>query len=347
MATDTRPGDAQRRRRRARGRRRAGPARCAPRLRGEGDGHAPVRRRLGLSGHAARRGGARPASPAARIASIDTSAARAVAGVRAVLTAADVPHNAISEEACGPRASSRSVQPVLAGRADPLRRRAGRAASPPRHRGRRWRRPALVDVEYEDDAGRLRRSTRRSADGAPRVHPGGNRYVDLALRRSATPTRRWRAPTTSSRRPTRRQRVDHAYLEPEAGVGWIDADGVADAAGVDAGDRARAALAEILQLPAQPRAGDRGVHGRRIRRQGGHDRRAVPGAPGVEDAPAGADGVGAPGVAAGAPEAPPVPDALPDRGARRRHDRGPGHQDPRRRRRLPAASARGCCSPAA
>lgn len=39
--------------------------------------------------------------PSARIVSIDTAAARAVPGVRAVLTAQDVPHNVISEEASG------------------------------------------------------------------------------------------------------------------------------------------------------------------------------------------------------------------------------------------------------
>src|ERR1700744_2136701 len=51
--------------------------------------------------------------PCARIASIDVSAARAVPGVRAVLTAADIPHNAIPEEASG-LGIEQTVQPVLA-----------------------------------------------------------------------------------------------------------------------------------------------------------------------------------------------------------------------------------------
>ena len=33
-------------------------------------------------------------------------------------------------------------------------------------------------------------------------------------------------PTSWSRATYRSQHVDHAYLEPEAGVGWLDDDGV-------------------------------------------------------------------------------------------------------------------------
>ena len=55
----------------------------------------------------------RAQQPSARILGIDTSAARAVPGVRAVLTAADIPHNAILDEASGLGVDA-IVQPVLA-----------------------------------------------------------------------------------------------------------------------------------------------------------------------------------------------------------------------------------------
>src|SRR5436190_24137933 len=51
--------------------------------------------------------------PSARIVAVDTSAARAVPGVRAVLTAEDIPHNGILDEASGLGVDA-IVQPVLA-----------------------------------------------------------------------------------------------------------------------------------------------------------------------------------------------------------------------------------------
>src|SRR5262249_663153 len=57
--------------------------------------------------------GARASVPCARITGIDTSEAQAVPGVRAVLTARDVPHNVIAEEASGVGLDP-VVMPVLA-----------------------------------------------------------------------------------------------------------------------------------------------------------------------------------------------------------------------------------------
>ena len=51
--------------------------------------------------------------PCAKITGIDVTEARAVPGVRAVLTAADIPHNVIAEEASGLGIDA-IVQPVLA-----------------------------------------------------------------------------------------------------------------------------------------------------------------------------------------------------------------------------------------
>jgi CO/xanthine dehydrogenase Mo-binding subunit len=183
--------------------------------------------------------------PCARIASIDTSAAREVPGVRAVLTAADIPHNAISEEASG-LGIDQIVQPVLAGErirydGEPV---AVIAAETP---GAAVQAAGLVDVEYEDAHGVFDIDA-ALAEGAAQVHPGGNRYVT------------WRsaigdvdAAMTGAdhiiEQTYQTPRVDHAYLEPESGVGWVDADGVVTLrVSTQVIEHARQ-LADILKLP--------------------------------------------------------------------------------------------------
>jgi CO/xanthine dehydrogenase Mo-binding subunit len=183
--------------------------------------------------------------PCARIASIDTSQALEVPGVRAVLTAADIPHNAISEEASG-LGIDQIVQPVLA--EDRIRYDgepvACIAAESP---VAAVEAAGLVDVEYEDDEG-VFTIDEALADGAPAVHPGGNRYitwrsaigdVDAAMQRADhVIVETYDTP-----------RVDHAYLEPESGVGWVDADGVVTLrVSTQVIEHARQ-LADILQLP--------------------------------------------------------------------------------------------------
>src|SRR6201996_9019333 len=111
--------------------------------------------------------------PCARIARIDTSAAKAVPGVRAVLTAADIPHNAISEEASG-LGIEQTVQPVLAAQrvrydGEPV------ACIAAESMGAAVEAAGLVDVEYEDEPG-VFTVDEALADGAPSVHPGGNTY---------------------------------------------------------------------------------------------------------------------------------------------------------------------------
>ena len=181
----------------------------------------------------------------ARIASIDTSQALEVPGVRAVLTAADIPHNAISEEASG-LGIDQIVQPVLAGdriRYDGEPVACIAAESPVAA----VEAAGLVDVEYADDEGAFT-IDEALADGAPAVHPGGNRYitwrsaigdVDAAMQRADHVIEEtYHTP-----------RVDHAYLEPESGVGWVDADGVVTLrVSTQVIEHARQ-LADILQLP--------------------------------------------------------------------------------------------------
>ncbi|HEY6523810.1 MAG TPA: xanthine dehydrogenase family protein molybdopterin-binding subunit [Solirubrobacteraceae bacterium] len=183
--------------------------------------------------------------PCARIASIDTTAARAVPGVRAVLTAADIPHNAISEEASG-LGIDQIVQPVLAGErirfdGEPV---ACIAAETP---VAAVEAAGLVDVEYEDDEG-VFTIDEALADGAPSVHPGGNSYVTYRSAIGDAEAAMARADHVIEE-TYQTPRVDHAYLEPESGVGWVDSDGVVTLrVSTQVIEHARQ-LADILALP--------------------------------------------------------------------------------------------------
>jgi len=183
--------------------------------------------------------------PCALIASIDTSAAQEVPGVRAVLTAADIPHNAISEEASG-LGIDQIVQPVLA---DERIRYDGEpvvaiAAETP---GAALEAAGLVEVEYEDAEGAFTIDA-ALADGAPAVHPGGNRYITWRSAIGDVEEAMGRADHIIEE-TYQTPRVDHAYLEPESGVGWVDSDGVVTLrVSTQVIEHARQ-LADILQLP--------------------------------------------------------------------------------------------------
>jgi nicotinate dehydrogenase large molybdopterin subunit len=183
--------------------------------------------------------------PCARIAGIDTSAAREVPGVRAVLTAADIPHNAISEEASG-LGIEQTVQPVLAGErirydGEPVACIAAESMVAAVEAA------GLVEVEYQDDEG-VFTIDEALADGAPSVHPGGNTYVTYRSAIGDVDAAMERADHIIEE-TYQTPRVDHAYLEPESGVGWVDADGVLTLrVSTQVIEHARA-LAEILELP--------------------------------------------------------------------------------------------------
>lgn len=187
----------------------------------------------------------RAQTPSARITSIDVSAARAVRGVHAVLTAADIPHNAIHDEASGLGIDA-VIQPVLA--ADRVRYDgepvAIVAAETPQAAEEA---AALVEVGYEDVPGVFDPERALEPD-APQVHDGGNRYVTWRSALGDVDGAMERADVVVEE-TYRSQRVDHAYLEPEAGVGWIDSDGVLTLrVATQVIEHARE-VAEILELP--------------------------------------------------------------------------------------------------
>lgn len=176
---------------------------------------------------------------------IDTTAARAVEGVRAVLTAADVPCNSVGEDATG-LGLEPIVMPVLA--ADQVRYSgepiALIAAETP------WaaeQAAALVQVDIEETPGVFEVED-ALAPGAPRVHTDGNRFVEWHFR-NGDPEEAMRGADFVVEETYRTQHVDHAYLEPEAGVGWYDGDGVLTLrVSTQVIEHARE-IAEILGLP--------------------------------------------------------------------------------------------------
>ncbi len=187
----------------------------------------------------------RAQSPSARIIAIDTGAAREVPGVHAVLTAADIPHNVIAEEASGLGIDA-IVQPVLAAErvrydGEPV---AIVAAETP---GAAVEAAGLVEVALEEAPGVFEPETALK-DDAPAVHPGGNRYVTWRSALGDVETAMDRADVVVEG-TYRSQRVDHAYLEPEAGIGWIDSDGVLTLRVSTQVIEHQRQIAEILKLP--------------------------------------------------------------------------------------------------
>jgi CO/xanthine dehydrogenase Mo-binding subunit len=183
--------------------------------------------------------------PSARITGVDISAALEVPRVVTVLTAADVPHNAIVEEASGLGMTPVSM-PVLA--ADRIRY-AGEpiavvAAETPEAAEAA---AELVIVETEDLLG-VFTPEEALESGAPHVHEGGNTLVEWTIRRGDADRVLADAPIVVEG-TYRSQRVDHAYLEPEAGVAWVDSEGVLTIrVATQVVEHARA-IARILSVP--------------------------------------------------------------------------------------------------
>ena len=139
----------------------------------------------------------------------------------AVLTAADVPHNAIVEHASGGLGRRPVDQPVLA--ADRVRY-VGEpvaivAADDPETAAEA---ADLVEVDYEALPG-VYTPEDALADGAPLVHDEGNVLVNWHLERGDLDAAFAEADVVVEN-TYRSQHVEHAYLETEAGVGWLEND---------------------------------------------------------------------------------------------------------------------------
>jgi nicotinate dehydrogenase large molybdopterin subunit len=157
--------------------------------------------------------------PSARITGIDASEARALPGVVAVLTAADVPSNRIVEMASGGLAEFEVSMPVLA--ADRVRFVGEPVALVAAATQQIAQEAAeLVAVDYEEMPGVFDVES-ALADGAPTVHDVGNTLVTWQIECGDT-AKALAAADVVVEGEYRSQHVEHAYLEPEAGVGWLE-----------------------------------------------------------------------------------------------------------------------------
>jgi CO/xanthine dehydrogenase Mo-binding subunit len=157
--------------------------------------------------------------PSARITGIDVSAARALPGVAAVLTAADVPHNRIVEMASGGLAELEVSMPVLA---EDRVRYAGEPVAVVAAATRQIADEAaeLVAVDYAELPGVFDVTAALAAD-SPRVHEVGNTLVTWQVRCGDVEAA-LAAADVVVQGEYRTQHAEHAYLEPEAGVGWLE-----------------------------------------------------------------------------------------------------------------------------
>ena len=212
-----------------------------------------------------------PASRAARIVSVDTTKARALRGVAAVMTAEDVPSNELVERASGGLGELLVAMPILA--ADRVRY-AGEpvalvAAETPQLADDA---AELVQIEYEELPGRLRPRGRARARGAARPRRGQRAH------QLAHPPRRCRGGARSCRGRDRGRVPDparRARLFGARGRSRLDRERR------DHSARSTQVIEHATRSPRystcrRTRSGDRLLHGRRLRRQRGHDRRALP-----------------------------------------------------------------------
>ena len=173
----------------------------------------------------------------------------------------------------------------------------------------------LVEVVYESLPG-VYSPEDALADGAPLVHDEGNVLVNWHLERGDVD-----AAFARSRRRHREhlpQSARRARLPRDRGRHRMARERRCHAANLDPGHRARGRDRRHPRIAAEPSSGDRLLHGRRFRRQGGHDRRALHRPAGLADPPPGADGLVAAGVDHGQHQAAPVHHALPHRGRPRK-----------------------------
>lgn len=161
--------------------------------------------------------------PSARIVSRDATAALAVPGVVAVLFAADVPNNEIPTNTAGIKGRPLPPSWVLAENrvryhGEPVAlvvaesQRALAAGE------------AAVEVEY-DLLPVVSDPERALEDDSPEVHDGGNLLSRWDIDRGDVDAAFATAPVVVEGR-YEAQVVDHAYLEPENGIGWLDDEGV-------------------------------------------------------------------------------------------------------------------------
>jgi CO/xanthine dehydrogenase Mo-binding subunit len=184
--------------------------------------------------------------PSARIVSIDLAAARALPGVAAILVAGDVPHNSLIVKASGGLGELLIEMPILAAdrvryAGEPIALVAAETQQIADHAAE------LVVIEYEELDG-VFDPLRAMEPDSPLVHDEGNVLVNWHIARGDVQLGLARADVVVEGEYAT-QLVEHAYLEPETGVAWIEDDVVTIRASTQVIEHA-VEIARILGLPA-------------------------------------------------------------------------------------------------
>ncbi len=184
--------------------------------------------------------------PSAQIRRIDVAKARALPGVAAVLTVDDVPSNAIHEDATGLNLAPFAAPILAENRVSYQGEPVALVAAESEEAARAAVEAIEVDYEPHDAVVDVESAVRPDA---PRVHPQRENLLIHWKLRTGDVEQGFQQADVVVERTYRTQRVDHAYLEPEAGVAWIDADGVVNVRSATQVIEHFRTLAEMLGLP--------------------------------------------------------------------------------------------------
>ena len=164
--------------------------------------------------------------PSALLTRRDVTAAAAVPGVVAVLLGEDVPNNEVRVDVPGQTVAVGALKASMQVLATDRVRFHGEPIALVIAETEEALAVAceLVEVEY-DDLPVVSDPEAALADDSPSVHEGGNLLAEWHIDRGDVDGAFAEAAVVVEE-TYRTQFVDHAYLEPEAGVGWLDDDGV-------------------------------------------------------------------------------------------------------------------------
>jgi len=168
----------------------------------------------------------RATRPSARLVKVDTRRAEAVPGVRCVMTAHDVPNNVLFSDVPGQTTAVGPLRARTQVLADDVVRYLGEAVALVAADTEEAAEAAvrLVAIEYEDLPGVFDPEAALSPD-APQIEPTGNVISRWKIRKGDVETG-FREADVVVEETYRTPLVDHAFIEPEAGVGWLDENGV-------------------------------------------------------------------------------------------------------------------------
>jgi CO/xanthine dehydrogenase Mo-binding subunit len=181
---------------------------------------------------------------------VDVTRARALPGVQAVLTAADVPHNTIVSRFGQSTSLGRQFEGLYRVLAEDHVRYYGEpvALVAAESRAVAEQAAALVDIDYDPLPG-VYDPLEALADDAPRVGGGDSNVVAQFEVVRGDVERGFAEADVTVSHTYRVPVIDHAYMEPEAGEAWLDDNGVVVVRAATQVIEHSRDLAEILGLP--------------------------------------------------------------------------------------------------